>query len=77
MSGKEKMLIAPLNLKKEALVPYDSVNDYELMYVSETNILKATPERFFIFFPEDAHSPGLKDGENSPVRKVVVKVKVD
>lgn len=77
ISGKEKMLIAPLNLKKEALVPYDSVNDYELMYVSESTVLKATPDRFFIFFPDDAHSPGLKDGENSPVRKVVVKVKVE
>ncbi|MFA5820146.1 MAG: YhcH/YjgK/YiaL family protein, partial [Bacteroidales bacterium] len=38
---------------------------------------KATPDKFFIFFPSDAHRPGLKVGENSQVRKVVVKVKVD
>ncbi|MFH1965312.1 MAG: YhcH/YjgK/YiaL family protein [Acidobacteriota bacterium] len=30
-----------------------------------------------MFFPEDAHRPGLKDVENTPVRKVVVKVRID
>jgi beta-galactosidase beta subunit len=38
---------------------------------------KANPSNFFIFFPVDAHRPGLKDVANSPVRKVVIKVKAD
>jgi YhcH/YjgK/YiaL family protein len=45
--------------------------------VSQISNFKATPETFFIFFPDDLHRPGLKDGESSPVRKVVVKVKID
>jgi len=77
ISGKEQIGIAPLSMKKEVLAPYDSEKDVELMTVTQGTNLKATPERFFIFFPSDAHSPGLKDGENSQVRKIVVKVKVD
>jgi YhcH/YjgK/YiaL family protein len=75
--GKEQIGLKPLSLKKEVLTPYDATKDVELMTADNGTILKATPERFFIFFPDDAHSPGLKDGENSQVRKVVVKVKVD
>lgn len=77
VTGKEQIGIAPISLKKEVLVPYDATKDIELMTVTQGTDLKAAPERFFIFFPSDAHNPGLKDGENSMVRKVVVKVKVD
>ena len=77
ITGKEQIGIAPLSMKKEVLLPYDSTKDVELMTVTQGTYLKATPDRFFIFFPSDAHSPGLKDGENSQVRKIVVKVKVD
>ena len=77
ISGKEQIGIAPISTKKEVLTPYDPAKDVELMTVNQHTYLKAAPDRFFIFFPSDAHSPGLKDGENSQVRKVVVKVKVD
>jgi YhcH/YjgK/YiaL family protein len=76
-SGRELIGIAPMSLKKEVLVPYDPAKDIEFLTVSEEVNYAATPDRFFIFFPEDAHRPGLKDGENSQVRKVVVKVKID
>jgi YhcH/YjgK/YiaL family protein len=76
-SGKELIGIAPLSQKTEVLEPYDSTKDIEFLTVSNVENHVATPDRFFIFFPEDAHRPGLKDGESSPVRKVVVKVKVD
>ncbi len=36
--------------------------------------LKADPGSFFIFFPDVLHRPGLKDGGNSAVRKIVVKI---
>jgi biofilm protein TabA len=77
VSGKELINIAPLASVKEVLTPYDASKDIEFVTVSKLIYLKASPSDFFIFFPGDAHRPGLKDGENSPVRKVVVKVKVD
>ncbi len=77
VSGKELIGIAPMSQKLEVLEPYDSTKDVEFLTVSKVENHIALPDRFFIFFPEDAHRPGLKDEENSPVRKVVVKVKVD
>jgi biofilm protein TabA len=35
-----------------------------------------TEGKFAIFFPGDAHAPGIAPGDPAPVRKVVVKVKV-
>ena len=63
--------------KIEILEPYDSEKDIEFMSVREYSSLKATPDRFFIFFPDNIHRPGMKDGDNAPVRKVVIKVKID
>jgi YhcH/YjgK/YiaL family protein len=77
VSGKEIINIAPLTSVKEILTPYDASKDIEFVTVSKIVNFKASPSNFFIFFPSDAHRPGLKDGENSPVRKVVVKVRVE
>jgi YhcH/YjgK/YiaL family protein len=77
ISGKELIGVAPLSQKKEILEPFDSTKDIEFFTVTGGVDHLALPDRFFIFFPGDAHRPGLKDGENSPVRKIVVKVKVD
>lgn len=77
VSGKELIGIAPMSQKKDVLEPYDGTKDIEFLTVTGGENRLAMPDRFFIFFPEDAHRPGLKDMENSPVRKIVVKVKVD
>ena len=77
VSGKELIGIAPLAQMKDILEPYSEVKDIMFMTVNPGTNYKAMPDRFFIFFPEDLHRPGLKDGENSPVRKAVVKVKID
>ena len=77
VSGKELIGVAPMSQKKDVLEAYDSTKDIEFLTVTGGENLPALPDRFFIFFPDDAHRPGLKDGENSPVRKVVVKVKID
>ncbi|MBG0857956.1 MAG: YhcH/YjgK/YiaL family protein [Bacteroidales bacterium] len=76
-SGKELIGIAPLSLQKDILEPYDELRDIVFMTVTQGVNFSAKPDRFFIFFPGDVHRPGLKDGENSQVRKVVVKVKID
>jgi biofilm protein TabA len=77
ISGVEQMSIAPHSALDAITVPYDAAKDIEFMTVKESSHFKATPERFFLFFPSDIHRPGLKIGENSPVKKIVVKVKVD
>jgi biofilm protein TabA len=77
ISGSELIGIAPMSEKKEILEPYSETNDIMFLSVNVIHNIKASPDKFFIFFPDDIHRPGLKDGENSPVRKIVVKVKVD
>jgi YhcH/YjgK/YiaL family protein len=77
VNGKELIGVAPISDKKDILEPYDASKDIEFLTVTGGENHLALPDRFFIFFPVDAHRPGLKDGENSPVRKVVIKVKVD
>ncbi len=77
VSGKELIGIAPISQQKDILEPYNEEKDVLFMTVSQVTNYQALPDRFFIFFPDDLHRPGLKDGENSPVRKAVVKVKVD
>jgi YhcH/YjgK/YiaL family protein len=77
ISGVEQMSVAPMAMKKDIITPYDPAKDIEFMTVKESKNYKATPERFFIFFPSDIHRPGVKAGNNSQVRKIVVKVKVD
>jgi biofilm protein TabA len=77
IAGKEVMNIAPMTTVKEVLTPYDATKDIEFVTVDKIINYKATPANFFIFFPVDAHRPGVKDGVNSSVRKIVVKLKVD
>lgn len=77
ISGKELIGIAPASSLKEILSPYDEAKDVEFMTVNDAVNYNTDPGRFFILFPDDLHSPGLKDGENSMVRKIVVKMKID
>jgi YhcH/YjgK/YiaL family protein len=77
INGAEEISVANLADKKEGLVPYDPSKDIEFMAVNKATSYEATPEKFFIFFPSDAHRPGVKIGENKNVRKVVLKVRID
>jgi YhcH/YjgK/YiaL family protein len=71
------MGIAPLSLLKDTLDPYNDTKDIMHVTVTREINFKANPGNFFIFFPDDLHRPGLKDGESTQVHKVVIKVKVD
>lgn len=77
VTGNELIGIAPYASKESVLQAYDATKDIEFVSTKNGNMYKANPSKFFIFFPEDAHMPGLKDGANAPVRKAVVKVKID
>jgi len=77
IAGRELIGLAGPGDIQEVTKPYDEMTDAEFMTVRNSTEMQATTGKFFIFFPEDLHRPGVKDGENSPVRKVVIKVRVD
>lgn len=77
INGKEIMNIAPLETVTEVLIPYDELKDIEFMKVKSIVGYKADSTNFFLFFPGDAHRPGMKDGENAPIKKIVIKVKIE
>ncbi|MEI6049911.1 MAG: YhcH/YjgK/YiaL family protein [Bacteroidota bacterium] len=77
INGVEQMSVAPMSMKKDVIAPYDAIRDIEFMTVNQAKNFKATPDKFFIFFPSDIHRPGVKVDVNSQVRKIVVKVKIN
>ena len=77
ISGKEIMNIAPIASVKDVITPYDETKDIEFVTVSKKVNYLASQDNFFIFFPDDAHRPGLKVEVNLPVRKIVIKLKVN
>ena len=77
VSGSELIGIAPLASKDSTLQEYDATKDIEFLTVKKGITVQATPAKFFVFFPEEAHMPGLKEEINAPVRKAVVKIRID
>jgi YhcH/YjgK/YiaL family protein len=76
ISGEEKISVVPLADTKDA-TPYDEEKDIYFMQPDYDKYYLATPDRFFIFFPGDAHRPSVKVKENAPVKKAVVKLKIN
>jgi YhcH/YjgK/YiaL family protein len=73
--GREHIGVA--DMKNNVLtVPYDSLKDVAFFAAADSAFRPATAENFFIFFPDDAHRPGVKIQENDSVRKIVVKVRI-
>lgn len=77
VKGKEIMQIAPVAMQDTVYQEYDPNRDIEFFTVKEHKSLPASPEHFFIFFPTDAHKPGLKNETADSVRKVVIKLRID
>jgi YhcH/YjgK/YiaL family protein len=77
VSGSEWIGIAPRASQDSILQQYDATKDIELLSLKQGMTVRAAQDRFFIFFPDDAHMPGLKAEANAPVRKVVVKIRID
>ncbi|MFC2116785.1 YhcH/YjgK/YiaL family protein [Bacteroidota bacterium] len=76
ISGEEKMGVAGLD-KSTITVPYDESNDIVFLNAPDDNLRMANDKLFFVFFPDDAHRPCMKIDEKSPVKKIVLKVRVD
>lgn len=55
---------------------YDAKKDIAFYNYDGGKMLLATPEKYFIFFPEDVHRPCIKVETQSIVRKIVIKIKL-
>ncbi len=75
IDGKELIGIAPVDSVDKVVTPYDAERDIEFVTVQGATYNEATPLTFFIFFPNDAHKPGLRDSVSTPVKKIVIKLK--
>jgi biofilm protein TabA len=77
VSGKELFGWAPLDsmaesdmFNEEKDVVHGSVAD------DAFSLVRLSPGMLAVVYPEDAHAPGLADGEPTPVKKIVVKVTI-
>lgn len=74
VAGRERIGYAPLTrLKPE---PYDEAKDM-LRLTGEGECLTLGAGDFMLLWPDDAHMPGVADGEPAAVRKVVVKIRLE
>jgi len=76
IEGEEQMGLTTLE-KVEVTEPYNEEKDIVFYAFDGGDFIKATPDNFLIFFPEDAHRPMIKLNENTKVKKIVVKIEID
>ena len=75
VAGRERITYAHVS-RLDGATPYNDAKDV-INYAGasgETSTLCLEGGQFAIFFPDDAHRPGVAAGESGDVRKVVVKV---
>ena len=77
ISGSEYIGILRDTALLKEMQPYDEEKDIAFYASDGGTLRKAIPGNFFIFFPQDAHRPCVKDMEQATVKKLVVKIKVD
>lgn len=75
ITGEEIMGLTTLD-KIEIRDPYDPENDIVFYNSDGGDYYNATPDNFFIFFPEDVHRPSITTGDSVLVKKIVVKIKI-
>ncbi len=71
LSGVEYMGYSPLNACKTLKSAYDSTKDILFFQDEPQNYLRVEPGMFVIFFPQDAHAPGITA---SGVKKIIIKI---
>jgi len=76
IDGEEKIGVTNIANATET-VPYDDSKDIMFLSSEQSNYRLASPEKFFIFFPDNAHRPCFKANENMKVRKAVIKVLIN
>ena len=75
VKGREKIGVAPFS-KAVSIDPFNVEKDVGFYEIPEAGCkyYTAEPGTFFIFFPQDAHRPGIGVKGNESVKKVVVKI---
>ena len=74
LAGEEKIGCAPL-ASMQVTETYNAEKDI-LFLAGEGDYITVRPGVFAVFFPHDAHQPGVAKGMPQVVKKVVVKVKM-
>jgi len=74
VSGPESIGYAPIE-KLQPAGDYDAARDFQLLQ-GQGDRLTCETGTFMIFYPQDAHMPGLAAGQPLQVRKAVVKVRI-
>ena len=78
LKGQERVACLPIEKLTETK-PYSEEGDcalYSSATIHQPSNFSLQPGYFAIFFPQDGHMPGLCAPSPSPVKKVVVKVKI-
>lgn len=75
LKGHEKIGYAPLKDALSTKVEYNPEKDIEFIKAN-CDFIKANPDKFFIFTPDDIHQPCITDGDVSEIKKAVFKVKI-
>ena len=75
VSGEELIGLTQNQEGLKVISPYVEEKDIEFYEYNGGDLLSATPDRYFIFFPKDVHRPCIKTKENCKVKKVVVKIR--
>ena len=74
ISGEE-MIGHTNNKNLEVSSPYNEAKDITFYKNDGGKLLSASPDCYFIFFPEDIHRPSIKTDRQGMVKKIVVKIK--
>ncbi len=75
IKGEERIAYAPICHLTE--VVYNQENDLKVLKGKVSSFIHLIENDFAIFFPEDAHMPGLNSSDYSKeVDKIVVKIKI-
>jgi biofilm protein TabA len=77
-NGRETILWAPLVTMSDQIMAYDDAKDAALWKCNPTDstLLRLSAGHVAVFFPQDAHAPGMEWNSSCEVVKVVVKVQV-
>lgn len=72
LTGVEIMGYSPAACCEEIMTPYNAENDITFFKGKAQSYVAVEPGMFAIFFPHDAHAPGITQSE---VKKAIIKVK--
>ena len=73
ITGREKIGLVPSQYL-QVKVPYDAERDVAIYSSPYIKYFSTSQNRFFLFFPGEAHCPGVKLKEVKTVKKLVIKI---